>query len=147
MKSCLYCFVALATGCIQALAQPCPLYSDESKKRFQYSGSSWLDCNYQNGRLRSRFRNIDFESTSIDYYSNGIPKEYNLRSKNFRGELYWENKKYNPSGMLIYYEWYSGEPKRECIHAGGYRLKCYSFDSDIDYDDPVEYVSEYEFND
>ena len=146
MKSCLYCFVALATGCIQALAQPCPLYSDESKKKFQYSGSSWLDCNYQNGRLRSRFRNIDFESTSIDYYSNGIPKEYNLRSKNFSGELYWENKKYNPSGMLIYHMERRGGGKLrfECFHAGGYRLKCHDFVSDVDYDVSVEYVSGYE---
>ena len=49
--------------------------------------------------------------------------------------------------MLISSEWYSGEPKWICSYFKGYRLKCYDYSYDLVYEDPVEYVTQYEFND
>ena len=49
--------------------------------------------------------------------------------------------------MLISSEWYSGEQKWICSYFKGYRLKCYDYSYDLVYEDPVEYVTEYEFND
>lgn len=53
----LLCFVALAIGCTNVLAESrlmsrCPLYSDESEKEFHFGSDEWL-CDYQNGRLRA----------------------------------------------------------------------------------------------
>ncbi|PBC66614.1 hypothetical protein SAMN05720469_11636 [Fibrobacter intestinalis] len=63
----------------------CPVSSDESRLRYDYGPSVWLICDYQNGRLISRFLHQFYEVTTVDYYSNGLPKEYNLRSINGRG--------------------------------------------------------------
>ena len=86
---------------IQAWALSCPLTSYESRKEYKYNGVR-LVCDYHNGRLSSRFQQNGSDTESIDYYSNGMPREYNLRSTNMGGSLYMSNKKYNSSGMMFY---------------------------------------------
>lgn len=142
----LLCFIALAIGCTNAFARLCPLYSDESRKEFYFdSGYLWGRCYYQNGRLRAKVEFRGGLRFSDDYYSNGIPKESSMENDT---KTWFINKKYNPSGMLIYHmERVNRKLRFECFHAGGYRLKCHDFINDVDYDESVEYVSEYEFND
>ena len=83
--------------------------------------------------------------SSVSYYSNGIPEEWELESPTFGGYSEYEYKKYNPSGMLIYHAKRLGEKRKfECFHDGGYRLKCHDFVRDAEYDVSVEYVSGYE---
>ena len=132
---------------VQSWAASCPLSSYESRNEYDYNGAR-LICDYQNGILRSRFWNnyADGKTISIDYYSNGMPREYNLSGRNIGGGLYIENKKYNSSGMLISRSVLSGNSGYECSYAGGYRLRCLDYKSGVNYDDSVEYASQYEGN-
>ena len=131
---------------IQVQAASCPLSSYESRLEYRYSNSFWLICDYQNGRLVSRFQHNGSETESIDYHSNGMPREYNLRTTNMGGGLYAENKKYNQSGMLIGHSLISGNYGYDCSYAGNSRLKCISFENGVSYYASVEYASQYEGN-
>ena len=143
----LFVFISvIAFSQILAHAAACPLTSYENRLEYRYSDSMWLICDYQGGRLKARFFHNDFESTSIDYFSNGIPKEYNLRSQNMGGGLYVVNKKYNPSGMMIANYQMSGASGYDCSYVGNYQLKCISYDSGIDFYSSTEYASQYEGN-
>ena len=145
MKKILIVVALLMFSQMQAWALSCPLTSYENRKEFQYNGVR-LICDYRNGSLSSRFQQNGSESESIDYYSNGMPREYNLRSTNMGGGLYISNKKYNSSGMMIHNTLMSGSYGYECSHAGGYRMKCISYENGADYDSSVEYASQYEGN-
>ena len=94
----------------------------------------------------SRFQHNGSETESIDYYSNGIPREYNLRTTNMGGGLYAENKKYNQSGMMIGHSLISGNYGYDCSYAGNSSLKCISFENGVSYYASVEYASQYEGN-
>lgn len=127
-------------------AASCPLTSDEPRLEYHYSGSARLICDYLNGRLRERFEHNGYDSESMEYYSNRMPKEYHLRSQNAGGGLYLESKKYNPAGMLFDYYLKSGTYGFDCVYAGDYQLKCRDLESGIDYYTSVEYASQYEGN-
>ena len=127
-------------------AASCPLTSDEPRLEYHYSGSARLICDYLNGRLQTRFWHNENDSETREYYSNGMPREYNLRAQNMGGGLYLENKKYNQSGMLISHYLMSGNYGFDCVYAGDYQLKCRDWESGIDYYTSVEYASQYEGN-
>ena len=131
---------------VEAFAGSCPLSSNESRLEYRYSSSSWLICDYRGGRLRSRFQHTDFESISVDYDSNGIPREYNIRSQNSGGGFYMENKKFNSSGMLVSHYLSSGNYGFECHYIGDYQLGCTSYENGQTYRASVEYVSTYDWN-
>lgn len=97
-------------------------------------------CDYRNGNLSSRFQQNGSETETIDYYSNGMPREYNLVTTNMGGGLYMENKKYNSSGMMFYNSLMSGSYGYECIHTSGYRMKCISYENGVDFDASVEWT-------
>lgn len=143
----IFTFFIFVLSQVQSWAASCPLSSYESRNEYDYNGAR-LICDYQNGILRSRFWNnyADGKTISIDYYSNGMPREYNLSGRNIGGGLYIENKKYNSSGMLISRSVLSGNSGYECSYAGGYRLRCLDYKSGVNYDDSVEYASQYEGN-
>lgn len=145
MKKVITIITILMLSQIQAWALSCPLTSYESRKEYKYNGVR-LVCDYHNGRLSSRFQQNGSETESIDYYSNGMPREYNLRSTNMGGGLYMSNKKYNSSGMMFYNSLISGSYGYECNHTRGYRMKCISYENGVDYDASVEYASQYEGN-
>lgn len=129
-----------------ALAKSCPLTSYENRLEYRYSSRSWLICDYQNVKLISRFQHSDFETISIEYFENGMPREYNVRSQNYGGGLYLENRRYNSSGMLISHSMSSGNSGFDCYHAGGYQLNCISLQNGVQYSESVEYASQYEEN-
>lgn len=145
MKKVITVITILLLSQIQAWALSCPLTSYESRTEYKYNGVR-LVCDYRNGILSSRFQQNGSETESIDYYSNGMPREYNLRSSNMGGGLYISNKRYNSSGMMVHNSLISGSYGYECSHVGGYRMKCISYENGIDYDASVEYASQYEGN-
>lgn len=146
MKKLLAIFGMIVFSQMLASAASCPLTSYESRLEYRYSDSMWLICDYRSGRLQTRFFHNDFESTSIDYFPNGMPREYNLRSQNMGGGLYVVNKKYNQSGMMISNSQMSGSSGYECTYAGNYQLRCISYDSGVDFYSSTEYASQYDGN-
>lgn len=145
MKKVITIITILMLSQIQAWALSCPLTSYESRKEYKYNGVR-LVCDYHNGRLSSRFQQNGSETESIDYYSNGMPREYNLRSSNMGGGLYILNKRYNSSGMMVHNSLISGSYGYECTHTGGYRMKCVNYENGVGYASSVEYASQYEGN-
>lgn len=136
-------FVVFFQSSVFALS--CPTSSNERRKEYNYNGVH-LVCDYQNGFLQSRFQQNAGETESVDYYSNGMPREYNLRTTNMGGGFYASNKKYNSSGMMVNDYLISGNSGYECTYAGRGRMKCVSFENGVGYESSVEYVSQYEWN-
>lgn len=136
-------FVVFFQSSVFALS--CPTSSNERRKEYNYNGVH-LVCDYQNGFLQSRFQQNAGETESVDYYSNGMPREYNLRTTNMGGGFYASNKKYNSSGMMVNDYLISGNYGYECTNAGRGRMKCVSFENGVGYESSVEYVSQYEWN-
>lgn len=62
------------------------------------------------------------------------------------GGLYMENKKYNPSGMLISHYLTSGNYGYDCSYVGNYKLKCISYENGVEFYSSTEYASQYEGN-
>ena len=147
MKKLIFLVFVIVLSQVQSWAGSCTLSSYESRNAYDYSGAR-LICDYQNGVLRSRFLNnyTAGETPSIDYYPNGMPREYNFRGRNIGGGFYSENKKYNSSGMLISRSVLSGSSGYECSYVGRYRLRCLDYNSGDNYEESVEYVSQYEGN-
>lgn len=145
MKRILIVAVLVVLSQMQVWALSCPLTNNESRREYQYNGVR-LICDYRNGYLISRFQQNGSETESIDYYPNGMPREYNLRATNMGGGLYMSNKKYNASGMMIYNSLISGSYGYECTHTRGYFMKCVSYENGVGYESSVEYASQYDGN-
>ena len=89
-------------------------------------------------------------TTVVDYFSNGIVKEYAKYGSNMGGELYIEQRKYNTSGMLIDINVTSGSSSGyRCRYANGDQLQCVGwgeFDFFTNQYKSVEYASQYDWN-
>lgn len=128
------------------MAGLCPVSNNESRLEYKLDSSSWVVCDYRNGKLQSVFHGYNSSAEHTTYFPNGIPMEYHLNSQNSGGGIYIIDKKYNSSGMLISDYLQSSDSGYECLYAGNYQLKCTSFDNGIIYYAPIEYVSQYDWN-
>jgi hypothetical protein len=144
-------FFALVLVLSQTLvcAASCPLTSYERFLDYKDGYSASLRCGYASGKLSFRMYtyhgsgNTSY-SITVDYYSDGMLKEYTYRGSNMGGGYYSENKSYNPSGMLIKKDVINGRAGYSCTYAGNYRLRCEDYDGT--YYESVEYASQYEGN-
>lgn len=132
-----------------AFAASCPLTSYERFLDYRDGYSASLRCGYANGRLSFRMYTYNGSgntsySITIEYFSDGMLKDYTYRGSNMGGGYYSENKHYNPSGMLIKKDVINGRAGYSCSYAGSYRLRCEDYDGT--YYESVEYASQYEGN-